>query len=141
MSERELQRVQVLAEVVNRVRAAASASVVLALSTRQVHRLLKAYRLHGAGAIAHKARGRGSNNRIAEATRERAVQLVREHYPDFGPTLAAEMLAGRHDLKVSRETLRGWMSEAGLWLSRRQRRRFQILDNASRHKAPYLARC
>lgn len=124
MSVRELQRVRVLAEVVSRVRTVASASVVLALSTRQVHRLLQAYRLGGAGAIAHKARGRPSNNRIAGATRERAVQLVREHYPDFGPTLAAEMLAGRHDLKVSRETLRGWMSEAGLWLSRRQRRSF-----------------
>ena len=51
-------------------------------------------------------------------------QLVRAHYPDFGPTLAAEMLALRHELQVSRETLRGWMTEAGLWLSRRQRRSF-----------------
>ena len=51
-------------------------------------------------------------------------QLVRAHYADFGPTLAAEMLAERHGLKVSRETLRGWMTEAGLWLSRRQRRSF-----------------
>ena len=124
MSERELQRVQVLAEVVNRVRAAASASVVLALSTRQVQRLLKVYRSGGAGGLAHKGRGRPSNNRIREDVRIQAMALVRAHYPDFGPTLAAEMLAERHDLKVSRETLRGWMSEAGLWLSRRQRRRF-----------------
>ena len=56
--------------------------------------------------------------------RERAIHLVRSTYPDFGPTLAAEMLAERHDLKVSRETLRGWMAQAGLWLSRKQRRRF-----------------
>ena len=34
------------------------------------------------------------------------------------------MLAERHELKVSRETLRGWMTEAGLWLSRKQRRSF-----------------
>ena len=34
------------------------------------------------------------------------------------------MLAEQHGLKVSRETLRGWMIEAGLWLSRKQRRRF-----------------
>ena len=34
------------------------------------------------------------------------------------------MLAEKHGLKVSRETLRGWMIEAGLWLSRQQRRRF-----------------
>jgi Homeodomain-like domain len=124
MSERDLQRIQVLCEVMNRVRTPASAAVVLALSTRQVHRLLKAYRLGGAGSLVHRARGRPSNNRIRDDVRDRAVQLVRAHYPDFGPTLAAEMLAERHELKVSRETLRGWMTEAGLWLSRKQRRSF-----------------
>lgn len=35
------------------------------------------------------------------------------------------MLAERHALKISRETLRNWMSEDGLWLSRRQRRTFR----------------
>jgi hypothetical protein len=124
MSERDLQRVQVLSQVTNGRRTIASAAMVLAISTRQAHRLLKAYRLGGAGAIAHKARGRPSNNRLADELRDRAVQLVRSAYADFGPTLAAEMLAQKHGLKVSRETLRGWMIEAGLWLSRQQRRRF-----------------
>ena len=123
MSERDLQRIQVLSEVTNHRRTVASAAVVLALSTRQVHRLLNAYRLGGGGAIAHKARGRPSNNRLADEVRDQAVQLVRSTYADFGPTLAAEMLAEKHGLKVSRETLRTWMIEAGLWLSRQQRRR------------------
>ncbi|MGO6930107.1 ISNCY family transposase, partial [Rhizobium ruizarguesonis] len=43
---------------------------------------------------------------------------------DFGPTLAAEKLAERDGLRVSRETLRSWMVDAGLWLSRKQRRTF-----------------
>ena len=34
------------------------------------------------------------------------------------------MLAEKHALTVSRETLRGWMLEAGLWRSRKQRRQF-----------------
>src|SRR5215208_3019480 len=123
MSERDLQRIRVLSEVTNHRRTVASAAAVLALSTRQVHRLLKAHRLGGAGAIAHKARGRPSNNRLADELRDRAVRLVRSAYADFGPTLAAEVLADKHGLKVSRETLRGWMVDAGLWLSRRQRRR------------------
>jgi hypothetical protein len=38
--------------------------------------------------------------------------------------LAAEALLERHELEVSRETLRKWMIEDGLWLSRRQRRTF-----------------
>jgi hypothetical protein len=49
---------------------------------------------------------------------------VRERYADFGPTLAAEKLAEQDGLTVSRETLRNWMSGAGLWLSRKQRRTF-----------------
>ncbi|CZT37988.1 Integrase core domain-containing protein [Rhizobium sp. 9140] len=52
------------------------------------------------------------------------MALVRERYADFGPTLATEKLAERDGLRVSRETVRGWMSDAGLWLSRKQRRTF-----------------
>jgi hypothetical protein len=124
MSERDLQRIQVLSEVTNRRRTIASAALVLALSGRQVHRLLKAYRLGGGRAIAHRGRGRPSNNKLADEVRDHAVQLVRSAYADFGPTLAAEMLAERHGLEISRETLRGWMIDAGLWLPRQQRRRF-----------------
>jgi len=49
---------------------------------------------------------------------------VRQNYRDFGPTLAAEVLSERHGVAISRETLRKWMVEAGLWLSRKQRRTF-----------------
>jgi len=34
---------------------------------------------------------------------------------DFGPTFASEQLAKRHKIQVGKETLRGWMIEAGLW--------------------------
>ncbi len=124
MSERDLQRVEVLTEVLGGRRTAASAASVLELSERQVWRLLRRYRTGGAGALTHQARGRPSNNRLGDGVRERALELVRAHYRDFGPTLAAEMLAETHGLEVSRETLRHWMVEAGLWLSRRQRRQF-----------------
>lgn len=53
-----------------------------------------------------------------------AVTLVRERYADFGPTLATGKLAERDGLRVSRETVRSWMTDADLWLSRKQRRAF-----------------
>jgi hypothetical protein len=71
-----------------------------------------------------KARGRVSNNKTLEGIREYAVELVRAKYADFGPSLAAEVLLSKHDLKVSRETLRKWMMSDGLWRSRKQRRSF-----------------
>ncbi|WP_292282222.1 ISNCY family transposase, partial [Mesorhizobium sp.] len=116
MSERELQRIEVLSKVLERRMAVISAARVLDMTTRQVQRLLKAFRAEGAAALRHKARGRPSNHRY--------VAGVGEHYLDFGPTLAAEKLAANHGLVVSRETLRKWMAEAGIWLSRKQRRTF-----------------
>ena len=38
--------------------------------------------------------------------------------------IAAEMLAEHHGFQVSHETVRKWMQEDGLWLSRKQRRTF-----------------
>jgi transposase len=124
MSARDLNRIEVLSQVSEGRMTAATAANVLDLSRRQVHRLLKTFRTEGVAAIRHKARGRRSNNFIDPAIREFAITLVKESYADFGPTLAAEMLAEHHDLKVSRETLRKWMSSEEIWLSRKQRRTF-----------------
>jgi hypothetical protein len=72
-----------------------------------------------------KARGRTSNNQLIAGIREYVIELVRLRYTDFGPCRAAEMLLTKKDgVKVSRETLRKWMVEDGLWLSRKQRCRF-----------------
>ena len=124
MSVRDIQRVEVLTEVTRGGLTAGTAAGVLGVSERQVWRLLRRYRDGGGGAILHRGRGRPSNNRLGEGVRELALELVRTRYRDFGPTLAAEMLAEKHGLEVSRETLRHWMADAGLWLSRRQRRQF-----------------
>lgn len=124
MSERDLQRIEILSKVLAGRMTMVTAAHVLDLSTRQVRRLLERISTGGAASIRHKAIGRPSNNRISDGVRDYAVTLVRERYADFGPTLAAEKLSERDGLRVSRETLRGWMTEAGLWLSRKQRRTF-----------------
>jgi hypothetical protein len=43
---------------------------------------------------------------VAAEVRLEAVRLVRERYPDFGPTFAAERLAARHAIRIPRDTLR-----------------------------------
>ena len=94
---------------------------LLSLKRRQVFRLLAGLKHGGAASLVSKRRGRPSNNRLPEAYRDLALSLVRERYADFGPTLAAEKLAEVHGLQISRETLRGWMIAAGLWIDRRHR--------------------
>ncbi len=83
--------------------------------------LLGRIRKKGDRAVIHGLRGRPSRRRICEKVRKRAVEIVAREYADFGPTLAAEYLARDHGIAVSRETLRQWMIQAGLWKKRKQR--------------------
>jgi transposase len=125
MSKRELNRLDVLARLDSDRLTVLAAAGLMNVTRRQTYRLLSRYRDGGAPAIADQRRGRPSNNRLPDAVRDHAISLVRQLYSDFGPTLAAEKLAERHDLKVSRETLRNWMRHAGIWISRAERLRFQ----------------
>ncbi|MBB4277316.1 putative ArsR family transcriptional regulator [Rhizobium mongolense] len=100
MSERDLQRIEVLSKVVDGRMTMVSAAHVLELSTRQVRRLLERIRTTGAASIRHKAIGRPSNNRICDGVRDYALALIRERYADFGPTLASDLRQLRDDLQV-----------------------------------------
>jgi transposase len=125
MSERDLQRIEVLTDVLaGRRTVAAAAATVLAITERQMYRLLAKYEDGGGSALIHKARGRQSSRSLNAGIRRCAVELVRTRYADFGPTLATEVLLEKHSLRVGRETLRRWMVAEGLWLSRKQRRTF-----------------
>jgi len=72
--------------------------------------------------VIHGLRGRRSNRALPRELRERALEVATKPlYRDFGPTLLAEHLEKSFALRVSPDTLRVWMLEAGLW--KRQRRR------------------
>ena len=125
MSKRELNRLDVLARLEGDRLTVLAAAGLMNITPRQTYRLLSKYRDGGALAIANQRRGRPSNNRLPDEVRDHAIALVQELYSDFGPTLAAEKLAERHDLSVSRETLRNWMRQAGIWMCRTERKRIQ----------------
>ena len=114
MSQKERDRLKVMAQVKSRRMAQQEAAEVLRLSARQVRRLLRRYEEHGDAGLVHQLRGRRSNRRMDPAVRDQAVGLIRTHYRDYGPTLASEVLAAEHEIVVSHETLRHWMIEAEL---------------------------
>jgi len=124
MSKRELNQVEVLSRLSEERLDAPSAAQLMRVSERQAYRLLKTFNDGGAASLAHQHRGRHSNNRISSALKDEALALIRKSYADFGLTLAAEKLAERHGIKLSRETLRSWMTDAGIWLPRAERKRF-----------------
>jgi transposase len=123
MSARELERLEVLGRVVERRLTQWKAADQLGLSLRHVERLCRAFRANGAAGLVSRQRGHPSNRRLAAVLRERVVDLVRNRYADFGPTLACEKLVEQHGVEISRETLRHWMIDAGLWVPRSRRAR------------------
>jgi len=122
MSRKERDRLKVIEPLAEGRLTQAEAATLMGLSVRQVRRILGRYRAEGDAGLLHRARGRPSNRRIPEATARRAVALVETRYRDFGPTLAAEKLAERDGIAVSREWLRRRMIAASLWRARRGRR-------------------
>ena len=68
-------------------------------------RLVYAMKNRGDKAVIHGLSGKPSNQRIARSVEEEAIQILSaDMYKGFGPTLASEYLADRHDIEVSKET-------------------------------------
>ena len=82
--------------------------------------LLKAYR--AAGPVRLVSHRRGTEHRqLPEELRSAALELIRERYSDFGPTLARKKLDKLHSFWIGKETLRRQMIGAGTWLPRDKR--------------------
>lgn len=95
--------------------------MMIGLSERQVRRLVRGVRDEGDKGVVHKARGRPSNRRISQKVKDKVVMLYTKKYHGFGPTLAAEKLQELDSIKLSDETVRKWLMEAGLWKRKRKR--------------------
>ena len=95
MSERELRRAAVLAQVNIGAWTLVEAAERMELSYRQAKRLWKRYQSQGAAGLAHRSAGRSSNRAKPNKVRTKVVRLIRQKYSGevgvrFGPTLAAE---------------------------------------------------
>jgi len=121
LSARERERLKVLHEIEQGHLKQIEAAQRLRLTDRQVRRLQVRLRQEGDRGMVHRLRRRPSNRKIPEGLKQRALRELRQaRYAGFGPTLAGEHLAA-HQVHVSRETLRRWMSQAGLWRPRTRR--------------------
>lgn len=77
---RELKRLKVMREAIDRHRTQKAAASMIGLSERQVRRLVRAVREEGDGGIVHKARGRPSNRRTREKVKDKALSLYRRKF-------------------------------------------------------------
>jgi hypothetical protein len=123
MSVKELDRVQLMTRVAERRLTQCRAAELAGLTERHIRRLYRAFKRAGAASLASRQRGRPSHRQLPAEARTRALELVRERYADFGPTLAHQKLTEEHGLALCVETLRQWMIAAEIWLPRAQRLR------------------
>lgn len=93
----------------------------LGVSRTHMYRLIERYRESGEHGLASKKYG-NRNRARSEADREQILMAVREHYSDFGPTLACEKLREIHGIRLAVETLRKWMIAEGMWSGRAGRK-------------------
>lgn len=122
MTQQDRDRLVVLRKAEKKLIGQGQAARELGVTTRQVRRLLKRLKKDGDKAVIHKLRGRPSNRRTGVKTREKIVRILSEEiYRDFGPTLASEYLATKHDIRIGREALRQVLISAGLWRARGQK--------------------
>lgn len=120
MSHKELDRYDIINRVIEKRLTQPKAASMLGLSVRQIRRLMRSVEAKGASGLVSKRRGRPSNNQVPSNIKEAAITLIKERYSDFRPTFASEKLAELHDIRISAETIRRWMIEAGLWKTRSQ---------------------
>lgn len=114
----EQDRAEVIGAVVKGELSTSAAAERLQITVRQVHRLRIRFAEHGMSGMISRQRGKPSNHQLKPKRAQEALELVRAHYADFGPTLACEHLQIRHEVSISKETLRRLMIEAGLWIPR-----------------------
>lgn len=126
MSVKELRRVHVIRQAMEKKLTQVEAGTLVGLTARQIRRLIQRVRQEGDRGLVHRGRGQPSNRRIAERLKAKVLRLYEQRYGDFGPTLAAEKLAERHGITISEETLRLWLKARGI-------------DHFTRRKRPHRA--
>jgi transposase len=119
MSNAEITRLEVMQRLKDKRLIQKEAARMLGISVRQVKRLYRAYKVQGASGLVSQRRGKPSHNRLEPETIQQVIDLIYEHYRDFGPTLAHEKLVEVHGLKLSDESVRRLMIEEGVWKPKR----------------------
>ena len=111
MSKKEIRYGEVISQIVAKKLSQSNAALLLGLSVRQIKRLCKRYKEEGLSGLAHRNRGRPSNNKINEDLKNSIFKIITTEYPDFSCQLISELLSERHGISVSAEWIRNLLAQ------------------------------
>lgn len=98
---KDVNRLRILQDVIDRNLRPGLAAEMLGITPRHCSRLLKRYRQSGPLGMNNQSRGRTGNRLLSASLTDQALNIIRERYADFGPTLTWEKLAENHGLLMS----------------------------------------
>jgi len=130
MSIKEIERTEIFIRLEKKSLTQMQAADILAITPRQIRRLMRKYEKHGAIALVSRKRGAPGNHRLTAGTGELVLALIQEHYSDFGPTLAYEKIKEIHKIKISLWSIRKIMINHGLWTDKKikKKRIYQLRE-------------
>lgn len=109
MTREELKRLHVIKGVIGKKIKWKEAARIAGLSIRQIARLVVRVKAMGDTGIIHRLRGTVSNRGYDEVFKKKVIEIYRERYEDFGPTLAMEKFKEKEGIEISKETIRKWI--------------------------------
>ena len=119
MSNEELLRKSAIEGVLEKRETQKEAAARRGISERQFRRIVRRYRLEGVAGLVSRKRGVPSNRKLEAAIREIVENFINDPLlKGFGPSLMAEKVEQMKGIRLSKETLRKMMIEAGVWKSK-----------------------
>src|SRR4030067_1936681 len=106
LSQKEIQRVRVMEQVMNGAVTLVQASEFIGVSYRQAKRLKGCYRSRGPEGVIHGNRGREPSNALDESKKELILSLSSGKYAECNDSHFTEMLKEREGIIISRESIR-----------------------------------
>ena len=124
MTMKEVDRYNVIEQVISKKLKQTEAARQLKLSKCQIIRLVKKVKSNGARGVIHGLRGRKSNNKLSSKLCEEIKVIISDPiYNDFGPTLLMEKLDERENIQISVSALRTMMIEEEIYKPKRLKQR------------------
>jgi hypothetical protein len=121
-TQEELKRLNIIHKVLDKSITQTEAAGVLDLTDRHIRRMAARIAKEGDKGIVHKLRGQPAHNCTLDKVKTKALNLCKNIYEGFSPTLASEKLFERDKIKVSRELLRAWFIEEHIAYASRKAR-------------------
>lgn len=123
MSLSQLNHLDVLRQVERRTLSQVDAAKLLGVNDRTIRRQLDRLEEEGPGFLSHGLKGQLSNNRIPLKVEERIGVILKNKYPDFGPTFAAEKLREIHKFDYDPKTVARIQKSLGIYVVSRRHKK------------------